>query len=72
MCPSLSPNNNDFAIGIDSATFEELLQGFPQLISITKVVIEDPFLHIDPVPSADPYDLHGNHPLSLRIEDYGF
>ena len=71
MCPWLSPNNNGFAIGIDNAALEELFQGFPQLVSIAKVVIQDPFLHIDPVPSPDLYDFHGNHPLSLWISDSG-
>jgi hypothetical protein len=67
MCPSLSPNNNGFAIGIDNATLEELFQGSPQLVSIAKVVVQDPFLHINPVPSPDLYDFHGNHPLSFWI-----
>jgi len=65
MCPSLSPNDNGFAIGIDNATLEEFFQGSPQLVSIAKVVVQDPFLHINPVPSPDLYDFHGNHPLSL-------
>lgn len=69
MCPSLSPNDNGFAIGIDNATLEELFQGSPQLVSIAKVVVQDPFLHINPVPSPDLYDFHGNHPLSLWISD---
>ena len=71
MCPWLSPNYNGFAIGIDNAALEELFQGFPQLVSIAEVVIQDPFLHIDPVPSPDLYDFHGNHPLSLRIWEFG-
>jgi hypothetical protein len=71
MCPSLSPNDNGFAIGIDNATLEELLQGFPQLVSITKVVVQEPLLHVDPVLSPDLYDFHGNHPLSLKIADCG-
>jgi hypothetical protein len=65
MCPSLSSNDNGFAIGIDNATLEELFHGSLQLVSITKVVVQDPLLHIDPVPSPDLYDFHGNHPLSL-------
>jgi hypothetical protein len=71
MCPSLSPNDNGFAIGIDNATLEELFQGSSQLVSIAKVVVQDPFLHINPVPSPDLYDFHGNHPLSLWILDCG-
>ena len=71
MCPSLSPNDNGFAIGIDNATLEELFQGSPQLVSIAKVVVQDPFLHINPVPSPDLYDFHGNHPLSLWIAEFG-
>jgi hypothetical protein len=71
MCPSLSPNDNGFAIGIDNATLEEFFQGSPQLVSIAKVVVQDPFLHINPVPSPDLYDFHGNHPLSLWIADFG-
>jgi hypothetical protein len=71
MCPSLSPNDNGFAIGIDNATLEEFFQGSPQLVSIAKVVVQDPFLHINPVPSPDLYDFHGNHPLSLWIADCG-
>jgi hypothetical protein len=70
MCPSLSPNKNGFAVGINNATLEELFQGFPHLVSIAKVVVQDPLLHVDPVLSLDPYDFHGNHPLSLRIEDF--
>ena len=66
MCPSLSPNDNGFAIGIDNATLEEFFQGSPQLVSIAKVVVQDPFLHINPVPSPDLYDFHGNHPLSKQ------
>jgi hypothetical protein len=65
MCPSLSPNDNGFAIGIDNATLEELFQGFPQLVSVTKVVVQDFLLHVDPVLSPDLYDFHVNHPLSL-------
>ena len=71
MCPYLSPYNDGFAIGIDNATLEELPQGFPQLLSIRKVVIQDSFLYIDPVPSPDLYDFHGDHPLSLRIAEFG-
>ncbi len=70
MCPSLSPNDNGFAIGIDNATLEEFFQGSPQLVSIAKVVVQDPFLHINPVPSPDLYDFHGNHPP--LIVDFGF
>jgi len=65
MCPSLPPNDNGFAVGIDNTTFEELFQGSLQLVSITEVVVQDPLLHIDPVPSPDLYDFHGNHPLSF-------
>jgi hypothetical protein len=65
MCPSLSPNDNGFAIGIDNATLEKLYYGSPQLGSIANLVVQDPLLHIDPVPSPDLYDFHGNHPLSL-------
>ena len=34
------------------------------MLAIVEVVIQNTFLHIDPVPSPNPYDFHGDHPPS--------
>ena len=70
MRPSLPPIDNRFATGIDDAALAKVFHGFVQLIAIGKVIVENPLFNIDPIFSLNPYDFHGNHPLS--IADFRF
>ena len=63
-CPSFSSIDDSLATGIDGATLEEVFHGRAQSVTVAQVVVEGPLLRIDPVPTPDPYNFHGNHPLS--------
>jgi len=65
MRPSLLPVNSGFTIGIDDTASEEVFDGFfSQLLTVAEVVIQHPLFYLDPILSLEPYDFHGNHPLS--------
>ena len=61
MLPSFPPIYDSLATGIDGTAFDKVSHGFTQIVTIAEVVVEHPFFRIDPVPSPDPYDFHGNH-----------
>ena len=65
MHPSLPPIDYGLTTGIDDTALEEIFHGFVQLVAIGKVIVKDPLFNIDPVSSPNPYDFHGNHPLSF-------
>lgn len=62
--PLFPPIGNSPAARIDGTALEEVLHGAAQMVAVQEVVVEDPLLCIDPVPSPDLYDFHDNHPLS--------
>jgi len=65
MYPLFSPIDYGLAAGIDGAALEKVFHGFAQLLTVTEVVVQRTLFHLVPVFSPDPYDFHGNHPLSL-------
>ena len=66
MRPSLPPIDDCFSAGIDGTALEEFFHRASYLLAIREKVIQNTFLHIDPVLSSNPYYFHGDHPLSKQ------